>query len=232
MQHPKEMQVVRFSMLVLFSALMVVYLLLYQVKGPQIAERLVATGDATSLSSDLSGKDIKISDLLLETDANDSTWDTTSNLSGKTISTSTSLFGDLWTWTTVATGTKSEAIKLLSGTKLRYGLIESIEKLGISYQYALKDNKEIYYVYLGKNSKVDIETIVKKLGGTVYSILRETEIIKNNLFGDKVVYINLPEYKDKKVVMLVTIDGAEWLLQLDYATYYTSKLYLKTLFNQ
>jgi hypothetical protein len=38
MQHPKEMQVVRFSMLVLFSALMVVYLLLYQIKGTEIAE--------------------------------------------------------------------------------------------------------------------------------------------------------------------------------------------------
>jgi len=231
MQHPKEMQVVRFSMLVLFSALMVVYLLLYQIKGTQIASNLSDTWDISSQPSDLSGSDAKISDLLLETDASDLTWDTTSNSSGKTVSTTTSLFGNLPSWTG-STTTKAESIKLLSGTKLRYGLVDSIEKLGISYQYALKDDQSIYYVYLGKDNKLDIESIVKKLGGSVKTILREDEIVKNNLFWDKVSYINLPEYKDKKVIMLVTIDGADWLLQLDYATYYSSKSYLKNLFIQ
>lgn len=211
---------------------MVVYLLLYQIKGTQIASNLSGTWDASSQPSALSGSDAKISDLLLETDASDSTWDTTINWSGKTISTTTSLFGNLPSWTGSTTGTKTESIKLLSGTKLRYGLVDSIEKLGISYQYALKDDQWIYYIYLGKNSKLDIEGVVKKLGGTVKTILREDEIIKNNLFWDKVSYINLPEYKDKKVIMLVNIDGSDWLLQLDYATYYTSKSYLKTLFNQ
>ncbi len=213
---------------------MVVYLLLYQIKGNQIANQFLSSGtwDSTSVSSILSGKDAKISDLLLETGDNESTWNTTSNQSGKTISTTSSLFGDLQSWTGSSTGTKSESIKLLSGTKLRYGLVDWVEKLWISYQYALKDSQNIYYVYLGKNNKLDIESIVKKLGGTLKTILREDEIIKNNLFGDKVSYINLPEYKDKKVIMLVTIDGSDWLLQLDYATYYTSKTYLKTLFNQ
>jgi hypothetical protein len=40
----------------------------------------------------------------------------------------------------------------------------------------------MYYVYLGKNTTFDIESIVKKLGGTVYTILREDELLKNNLF--------------------------------------------------
>ena len=194
-----------------------------------MTSNLSGTWDTSSLSTVTTGEDAKISDLLLETDSG-STWDTTSNSSGKTINTTTSLFGNLPSWTGSTTGTKAESIKLLSGTKLRYGLVDSVEKLGISYQYALKDDQNIYYVYLGKNSNIDLESTVKKLGGTVKTILREDEIIKNNLFWDKVSYINLPEYKDKKVIMLVNIDGSDWLLQLDYATYYTSKSYLKTLF--
>ena len=234
MQHPKEMQVVRFSMLVLFSALMVVYLLLYQIKGSQIAESTpsIETWDSTTTSQNLSGN--SISDLFLET-GDSSTSGTTNNQSGNTVWAKVSLFGSVSSGTTATTSgstTTSASIKPLSGTKIRYGVVDSVEKLWLSYQYALKDNQGMYYVYLGKNTTFDIESIVKKLGGTVYTILREDELLKNNLFWEKVSYINLPEYKNKTVVMLVTLDGAMRLFQVDYAKYYTSKTYLKTLFNQ
>ena len=235
MQHPKEMQVVRFSMLVLFSALMVVYLLLYQIKGSQIAESNPSTDttwDSTTTSQNLSGN--SISDLFLET-GDSSTSGTTNNQSGNTVWATVSLFGSVSSGTTATTSgstTTSASIKPLSGTKIRYGVVDSVEKLWLSYQYALKDNQGMYYVYLGKNTTFDIESIVKKLGGTVYNILREDELLKNNLFWEKVSYINLPEYKNKKVVMLVTLDGAMRLFQVDYTKYYTSKTYLKTLFNQ
>ncbi|HCY20903.1 TPA: hypothetical protein DIC40_03475 [Patescibacteria group bacterium] len=40
LMHQKELHVVRFSMVVLFSALMIVYLLLYQIKGDDIVDQL------------------------------------------------------------------------------------------------------------------------------------------------------------------------------------------------
>jgi len=210
---------------------MIVYLLLYQIKGTKITDEFTSSTSWAIQSPVITGKDTKISDLLLETD-----WSgTTDTQSGKTINTTVSLFGNSSAETGsihTATGDKAASIKLLSGTKIRYWVIDSVEKLGISYQYALKDDQDIYYAYLGKNNTINVESIVKKLWGTVYSILRENEIIKNNLFGEKVVYINLPEYKQKKVILLVTIDWADWLIQIDYAKYYTSKWYLKTLFIQ
>jgi hypothetical protein len=35
---------------------------------------------------------------------------------------------------------------ILSGTKTYYGELDFVDKLGISYKYALKDEKDIYYL--------------------------------------------------------------------------------------
>jgi hypothetical protein len=43
-----------------------------------------------------------------------------------------------------------------------YGTIESIEKLGIKYSYALIDSKNIYYVNLGLPT-YDFASIARKL---------------------------------------------------------------------
>lgn len=229
MQYPKEIQVVRFSMLVLFSALMVVYLLLYQIKVGQLPN-IEETGTWNAIVTQ-TPKTWTISNDVM--DERDVLWlsGTTKNQTGKSIDTTVSLFW--WNSSNISSGDhKTESIKILSWTRLRYGIIDSVEKLGINYQYALVDDQNIYFVYLGKNSTTNIESIVKKLGGSVYSIIRETEISKNNLFWDTVSYINLPEYKGKKVVMLVNIDGGNWLLQIDYAKYYNAKTYLKNIFIQ
>ncbi len=58
----------------------------------------------------------------------------------------------------------------------------------------------------------------------------EQELIQNKLFGNKVVYLNLPEYKDKQVIMLVYMDDGIRLIQIEYALYHKSKAYLKSLF--
>lgn len=58
----------------------------------------------------------------------------------------------------------------------------------------------------------------------------EQEIIENKLFGKKVVFINLPEYKDKQVVMLVYQSDGIRLMQIEYNVYHKSKPYLKSLF--
>ena len=106
-----------------------------------------------------------------------------------------------------------------------------IEKLGIKYAYALIDQQNTYYINLG-NSTYDIASITRKLGGSVYELKTEADINQNKLFGTKVTFINLPEYKDQKVVMIISWKGESWLIWIDYALYHKSKSYIKSLFIQ
>jgi hypothetical protein len=46
-----------------------------------------------------------------------------------------------------------------------------------------------------------VKSIVQRLGGNIYTITSDAELVKNELFGDKISFINLPEYKNKTVVM-------------------------------
>ena len=64
---------------------------------------------------------------------------------------------------------------------------------------------------------------VKSAGGTLYTIVTEEDILKNKLFGDQITFINLPEYKDKKVLILIWINGEIRLAQMDTNVYHTSK---------
>jgi len=129
------------------------------------------------------------------------------------------------------TGTviKGSSIKLLSGTSIYYGKIAIIDTLGIKYQYALTDDKGIWYIYLGTPS-YDFASIARALKGDLYTLATEQELIQNKLFGNKVVYINLPEYKDKQVLMLVYMNDGIWLIQVEYSLYHKSKAYIKSLF--
>lgn len=104
-----------------------------------------------------------------------------------------------------------------------------IDKLGIKYQYALTDDKGIRYIYLGTPS-YDFASIARALKGNLYTVATEQELLQNKLFGNKVVFINLPEYKDKQVLMLIYLNDGIWLVQMEYNLYHKSKSYLKSLF--
>ena len=71
---------------------------------------------------------------------------------------------------------------------------------------------------------------VRALGGNVYEMVTESEILQNQLFGDRVSYINLSMFKDIWVLMVIEIDGDVWLLQIPSTKYHYSKDYLKSLF--
>jgi hypothetical protein len=58
----------------------------------------------------------------------------------------------------------------------------------------------------------------------------EQELIANSMFGDKVTYINIPDYREDKILILLEIDSQSWLLAIDYTIYHQVKPYLKTLF--
>lgn len=118
---------------------------------------------------------------------------------------------------------------MLSWTSIYYGKIAIIEQLGIKHQYALTDSSGIRYIYLGTPS-YDFASIARALKGTTYTMATEQELIENKLFGNKVVFINLPEYKDKQVIMLVYMNDGIRLIQIDYGIYHKSKSYIKSLF--
>lgn len=111
-----------------------------------------------------------------------------------------------------------------------FGAVESVELLGLEPEYLLKDAKGFYYAKLEKEP--NLKKTVQDLNGSVYTITSEAELLKNQLFGDKISFVNLPEYKNKLVIMLVASDDEYWLVQMEYGKYHQSKNYLKTLFIQ
>lgn len=118
---------------------------------------------------------------------------------------------------------------ILSWTKTYYGTMEFVEKLWINYKYALVDDKWIYYLNMW-DYKYDFSDIVRKLWWNLYIMNTEQEILQNAMFGDKVTYINVPEYKNNTVLILLDINNQSWLLAIDYSIYHQVKSYLKSLF--
>lgn len=118
---------------------------------------------------------------------------------------------------------------VLSGTKTYYWELDFVEKLWVSYEYALKDDKNIYYLNMW-DYDYDFSDIVRKLWWSLYVMNTEQEIIANSMFGEKVTYINIPEYKNSKVLLLLEVDSQSWLLAIDYSIYHQVKPYLKNLF--
>lgn len=222
-------------MIVLFSALMIVYLLLYQIKGDDIVNQLsvvqnqnvsITPSENETWYEDLYEDQWEINwteneTLLFEEDS--ASWTKENELQEKTDSLFDQVEKKDQTWSAV------NKIIVLSWTSLWYGRVEAVEKLWISYQYALKDQKDIYYVFLDPQ-RYKFDEIVKALWWSIYTITTEKEMVENKLFWDKVTFINLPEYKEKKVVMLIEYEKKLWLIQVDYATYYKSKWYIKQLF--
>lgn len=216
-----EKQVVRNAMIVLFLSLVIVYVILYQATGFHLP------------GEENANKSINITPIVSgSTSLSDPSLD--EMLSGEDTMT-----GTQYTWntttasTTTNTGNKTldnSEIKILSGTSIYFGDITSIKKLNIDYNYALKDTKDIYYIRL--DTRPDIAGITKLLGGTTYVMNTEKEILENKLFGTKVTFINIPEYKNTTVLLMVELPNEIWLLQVPYQTYHTSKSYLKNLFTE
>lgn len=223
-----DSNIVRNAMIVLFLSLLIVYVIWYQVRG---------ASDPTSITENTDS----ITDSLIITER--PTIDTGTTLSNPTTG-QIEIVQD--TWTIQETGTQvtepeeetivieesndiPEDMIILSGTTLYFGPIEGIDKLWITYQYALKDDKNIYFSFLG-DKEPDLSAIARSLGGTLYTMNTETEIVKNELFGKRVIFINLPEYKDKLVLIYVEIGDQKRLLQISYSIYHQTKRYLQDLF--
>jgi hypothetical protein len=93
----------------------------------------------------------------------------------------------------------------------------------------LQDTKGNYFASFGKKT-LDVVRTVQQLGGNVYTMATESEILENQLFGDKVSFINMLVFKNKFVLIVVEIEGETRLLQIPADKYHHEKAYLKSLF--
>lgn len=110
--------------------------------------------------------------------------------------------------------------------------IKILKDLDLDEKYILVDKYNIYYAYLDTDIW-DIRSKVQVMGWNIYEINDRQDIINNWLFGKQIIFINLPEYKDKIVNIIIKLqDDKYWFLQLDINLYYKSKRYIKTLFNK
>ena len=90
-----------------------------------------------------------------------------------------------------------------------------------------------HFVHLVDFSR-DITPTILALWGNIVEISDENSINQNQLFGDKIRFINLPEYKEIKVLMIVHFADRNhtWFLQIDHDTYYAKKAELGEIFDQ
>ena len=124
----------------------------------------------------------------------------------------------------------STNVKMLPGTTEYFGTLDIISILGEKPEFTLQDSKWNYFAYYWNH--LNFVQTVQTLGGNVYEMVTESEILQNQLFGDRVSYINLSMFKDIRVLMVIEIDGDVWLLQIPADKYHYSKDYLKSLFIQ
>ena len=122
----------------------------------------------------------------------------------------------------------SASVKMLPGTTEYLGTLDIVSILWEKPKFTLQDSKWNYFAYYG--SQLDFKQTVQTLGGNVYEMVTESEILQNQLFGDRVSYINLSMFKDIWVLMVIEIDGDVWLLQIPADKDHYSKDYLKSLF--
>lgn len=120
--------------------------------------------------------------------------------------------------------------KMLPWTTEFFWTLDIVNLLWEKPKYILKDSKWNYFAYYWE--RFNFVQTVQLLGGNVYEMLTEREILQNQLFGEKVSYINLSAFKDSRVIMVIEIDGDVWLLQVPANQYHYTKDYLKSLFIQ
>lgn len=232
---------VKWSTIVLSVSLLLVYIVLFYVKWD----------DFKSYSEPV---DINIDSWLILSELDDNWWSLELSVDHLSWNTSSSLslwsyhdnsVYDVWyensTWLVVVNEINLSQwssnplsfdiwwVSQLPWTHTYYGDLDFANLLWISYKYALTDSKWIYYLNMD-GYYYDFSDIARKLWWNLYIMNTESEILANKMFGNKVTYINIPDYANKKVLMLIDVNNQSRLLAVDYAIYHQSKSYLKSLF--
>ena len=245
----REKRLVTLSMVVLFFTLIVVYSLFYQVKGATIfgaLRSIPAPGSRTSLvekRAQVEGNQNSLESGLTSASTTTVQDDGKKQFRENRFMEEWESFSDIpawndanqagnnyWGFQNASAGSSygGNSPTILSGTDLYFWAVDSIELLGLEPEYVLKDYKGFYYSKFAQEPA--LKSTVQQLWGNIYEITSDAELVKNELFGDKVIFINLPEYKNKLVIMWVAVNGQYWLIQMSYDKYHHAKQYLKSLF--
>lgn len=232
-----ESQTIRWSVIVLCISLLLVYVVLFYVKWDLRKKNLntqQSTWDIIIREIDAWSAENNYSTWLnwLEADEDIMTWNQITTWLLQTGLSQSAYTGMINTWINITWTNSSDDIEsmiILSWTKTYYWELDFVDKMWISYSYALVDQKWIYYLNMW-NYNYDFSDIARKLKWNLYVMNTDQELIANSLFGNKVTFINIPEYKNKKVLFLLDINNQSWLLAIDYEIYHQVKPYLKSLF--
>lgn len=238
-KHHSEYQNIKRSMIVLSLSLILVYIVLFYVKW-DLWKSTIDSSIAADTNSEIKISEINnwniniessglnIKDINLQSALDQGIWDNnelSQNSLKQDVDQDEKHTGD----GNIESNEDWNDLFVLSGTKTYYGELDFVEKLWISYKYALKDDKNIYYLNMW-DYDYDFSDIARKLKWSLYVMNTAQELIANGMFGEKVTYINIPEYEKNRVLILLEVNNQSWLLAIDYAIYHQVKPYLKTLF--
>ena len=243
-KHNNESNTVKWSIVVLCISLSLVYVVLYYVKWDVFKwtwNEVVAMNNTWLTVSEISSEQ----DFSMKADTwnidvpsqtswlfNHSDWSVNYDVWNTNIETNNNQWGltiiDLSNPNNSDTTTLSEMV-VLRWTHTYYWDLDFVNLLWISYKYALTDSKWIYYLNMDGYT-YDFSDIARKLWWNLYIMNTESEILANKMFGNKVTYINIPDYANKKVLMLIDVNNQSRLLAVDYSIYHASKSYLQSLF--
>ena len=240
-----ESNTVRWSIVVLCVSLSLVYVVLYYVKWDVFKwtwNEVLAMNDSwLSLSEIVEDQDYSMKSDTWSIDVPSQTnWLFNHSDWSDTLTTNTEVKSNQWSLTIIdlsnpnsnndsnVSNSLSEMI-VLRWTHTYYWDLDFVNLLWISYKYALTDSKWIYYLNMDGYT-YDFSDIARKLWWNLYIMNTESEILANKMFGNKVTYINIPDYANKKVLMLIDVNNQSRLLAVDYSIYHASKSYLQSLF--
>ena len=228
-------KVITWSLIVLFLSLSIVYSLTYQKKESLFKASIKSWNEITIQtwtqnqnlwSTTQTSKNLtKDNDNIINIETTDSVslWDIQPSW---VINSNTQISNTIESSNSISLGASN--IKMLPGTTEYFGTLDIIDILWEKPEYTLQDSKWNYFAYYW--NQLDFKDTVETLWGNVYEMVTESEILQNQLFGDRVSYINMSVFKDIRVIMVIKIDGEVWLLQIPADKYHYSKDYLRSLF--
>lgn len=132
---------------------------------------------------------------------------------------------------THTTGFAKSLTQSFEGMKLRNGKHEIIQKLWLRYQYALKDDDDMYFFFLWSKF-YDFRLILEELWWNVVEITNQKDILDNWLSADQITYLKLSAYKNQTLMIVLQQWPDKWLVVVPHRLYYKKKSLIKTLFEQ
>jgi len=128
-----------------------------------------------------------------------------------------------------------EQILYLEWTHHRVWVMKSAKFIGIDHavKYILKNNDNTHFAYLGKDLP-DIADSLATLWGKSVAITMKNDIHTHWLFGDKIIFLLVPQYIGKKQLFFVYFAEARdrWFIQVDTDIFETTKPLLRELFTK